>query len=167
MKKTFVILVAIIGISFFAQAQVNPHAIGLRFGGDRYYNDRYSTGVEFSFQKGISDRTRVELDLGFRGYKHYSNMFLSATYQWDWNIVGGLNWYIGPGAAIGFYNWNDDPKSSGLNLGIGGQIGLEFDFNVLGAPILLSLDSRPMWDFVGYYDDGFGWGAALSLRYTW
>ncbi|MDD4150847.1 MAG: hypothetical protein PHE33_12550 [Bacteroidales bacterium] len=162
MKKIFVILIVILSTSLYAEAQVNPHAIGLRLGGDGYTN-----GAEISYQQGISTRNRLELDFGFRGYKYYNNMFLSATYQWNWNIVSGLNWYVGPGAAVGFYNWDgDDDRSNGVNFGIGGQIGIEFDFNVLDAPILLSIDSRPMWDFVGY-DNGFGWGAALGIRYTW
>lgn len=162
MKKTLVILTVILGLSFYAQAQVNPHAIGLRFGGDGYSN-----GAEISYQHGFGSANRLELDLGFNGYKHYNNMFLSASYQWDWNITSGLNWYVGPAAAVGFYNWRGDSRSSGINLGVGGQIGLEFDFNELGAPILLSLDSRPMFDFIGYDDGGFGWGIALGVRYTW
>jgi hypothetical protein len=80
------------------------------------------------------------------------------------NIVGGLNWYIGPGASVGFYSYDNDPGY--LNLALGGQIGIEYDFNVHGAPILLSLDARPMWDFIGDHA-GLGWGAALGLRYTW
>lgn len=162
MKKTFVTLVVILGLGFFSQAQVNPHAIGLRFGGDGYSN-----GAELSYQHGIGSSNRLELDFGFSGYRYYNSLMISATYQWNWNITSGLNWYIGPGAAIGFYNWdNHHEKSNGVNLGIGGQVGLEFDFKKIGAPILLSVDTRPMFDFVGY-DHGFGWGAALGIRYVW
>lgn len=162
MKKTFVILIVMLSLGFFAQAQVNPHAIGLRLGGDGHAN-----GAELSYQHGFSSANRLELNLGFSGYKHYNSLFVSGTYQWNWNIVSGLNWYIGPGAALGFYNYDDrvHSRSSGVSLGLGGQIGLEFDFNKLGAPILLSVDTRPMFDFVGY-NDGFGWGAALGIRYT-
>jgi len=49
---------------------------------------------------------------------------------------------------------------------MGGQIGLEYDFSSLGAPILLSLDTRPMWDFLGE-NAGFGWGMALAIRFVW
>ncbi|MDD2279591.1 MAG: hypothetical protein PHD06_10515 [Bacteroidales bacterium] len=164
MKKVLTILFLISSVSFYTQAQVNPHAIGLRFGGDGSSN-----GAEISYQHGLSNLNRLEFDLGFRGYKDYSNMFVSGTYQWDWNITEGLNWYVGPGAALGFYSWrgdDDDRKSSGASVGIGGQIGLEYDFNKHGAPILLSIDTRPMFDFVGY-NNGFGWGASLGVRYTW
>lgn len=161
MKKVTTILCFILGVGFYTQAQVNPHAIGLRFGGDGSSN-----GAEISYQHGLSELNRLEFDLGFSGYKNYNSVFVSGTYQWVWNITDGLNWYAGPGAALGFYNWSGDVESSGVNLGIGGQIGLEFDFNTLGAPILLSLDTRPMFDFAGY-DDGFGWGIAFGVRYTW
>ncbi len=162
MKKRLIILTVIISMSLSTFGQVNPHAIGLRSGGDGSIN-----GAEISYQHGMGEANRLEFDLGFRGNKNYNNMFLSSVYQWNWNLTSGLNWYVGPGAALGFYRWNDDnTSSSGLNLGIGGQIGLEFDFNKVGAPILLSIDARPMFDFIGYNND-FGWGAALGIRYTW
>lgn len=162
MKKALLLLTVILSMSTYIEAQVNPNAIGIRFGGDGRTN-----GAELSYQKGLGSKNRLELDFGFKGYNHYNNFFMSASYQWDFNIVSGLNWYIGPGACLGFYNWDDgNNRSNGLNLGLGGQIGLEFDFNKLGAPILLSLDARPMFDFVGY-NNGFGWGSALGIRYTW
>ncbi|HRZ41490.1 MAG TPA: hypothetical protein P5228_02175 [Bacteroidales bacterium] len=162
MKKAVLIFTLVLGVSLFSQAQINPHALGLRFGGDGSTN-----GAELSYQHGMGDANRLEFDLGFRGYKHYRNMFISGVYQWDWNIKGGWNWYIGPGAILGFYNWDDKITSSrGLNIGLGGQIGIEYDFNKSGAPIIVSLDTRPMFDFIGY-NNGFGWGAALGIRYTW
>jgi len=159
MKNLFVLLILIAGISLFSQAQVNPHAIGLRLGGDGDVN-----GAEITYQHGLGDANRLEFDLGFGGNDHHSRMYLAAIYHWDWNITAGLNWYVGPGAAVGFYTWDD--HSDYLNIGVGGQIGLEYDFNKNGAPILLSIDGRPMWDFIGDDHSGFGWGAALGIRYT-
>jgi hypothetical protein len=162
MKKLVIIITVLMSISLSSLAQVNPHAIGLRFGGDGNIN-----GAEISYQQAFGDVNRLELDLGFKGYRNYNDMFVAGIYHWVWNLNGGLNWYAGPGAAVGFYNWDDGTTNdSGISLGIGGQIGLEFDFNELGAPILISMDARPMIDVVGY-DNGFGWGAALGVRYTW
>ena len=164
MKKRIVAILIGISVSVSASAQVNPHAIGLRGG---YGN--YGGGGEVTYQHGFGSSNRLELDLGWRGnngINGFRHTALSGIYHWVWNLDGGLNWYIGPGAQLGFYdskfnNSNDD----GMTLDIGGQIGLEFDFNELGAPILLSLDSRPMWGFIGG-TSGFGYGAAFSLRYT-
>jgi len=159
MKKILFLTLIIFSISYYAKAQVNPHAIGVRLGGNGDVN-----GIELSYQKGFSELNRLELDLGFGGNSHQSRFYLTGIYHWDWNITEGLNWYVGPGAGIGYYSYDD--SSDYLNIAIGGQIGLEYDFNSLDAPILLSIDVRPMWDFVGD-NAGLGWGAALGVRYTW
>lgn len=148
----------VVAFGYAANAQVNSHAIGLRFGGNGDVN-----GAELSYQHGLGDANRLELDLGFGGNSTHNRMFLAGIYHWDWNITGGLNWYVGPGASIGYYHY--DGHDNFLGLAVGGQIGLEYDFNTLGAPLLLSLDARPMWDFLGDYT-GLGWGASLGLRYT-
>ncbi len=158
MKKTFLLLIATFAFGVLAFSQVNPHAIGLRFGGNGEIN-----GAEISYQHGIGDANRLELDLGFGGNSKHSRMFLAGIYHWDWNITSGLNWYVGPGASVGFYTY--DGYDGYINVALGGQIGLEYDFNTLGAPILLSIDARPMWDFLGD-NAGLGWGAALGIRYT-
>jgi hypothetical protein len=150
-------------------AQVNPNAIGIRGGGGL----GGSYGGELTYQKGFGTANRLELDFGFRSrrYKgskgidwYYNHLSVTAIYHWVFNLSGGLNWYIGPGAQVGFYDDYYD-NNSGVSLALGGQIGIEYDFNEHGVPLLLSLDARPMWDFVGYYA-GFGGGGAFSLRYT-
>jgi hypothetical protein len=163
LKLTFALLLLAAGFS--ANAQVNPHAIGLRLNGDGHGN-----GAEISYQHGFGDANRLEVDLGGRSHKYWRHFGVFVGYHWVWNLTGGLNWYIGPGAALGFYDtryhqngWDDD----GLTLAIGGQIGLEYDFNTAGVPILLSLDVRPLWEVWEYYDyNAFGYGGALSIRYT-
>jgi len=159
MKKFLISALLFVGMGYYVNAQVHPHALGLRLGGNGDVN-----GVELSYQKGFNDVNRLELDLGFAGNPHHNRVFLLGIYHWDWNITDGLNWYIGPGAGIGFYSY--DEGDDYFNVAIGGQIGLEYDFNTLDAPILLTLDTRPMWDFVGD-DAGFGWGVALGVRFTW
>jgi hypothetical protein len=159
MKKFLLIISVIFCTSYYINAQVNPHAIGLRLGGNGEGN-----GVELSYQKGFSDVNRIELDLGFVGNPNYSKFLLAGIYHWDWNITEGLNWYIGPGAGIGLYTYKNSDDY--ISVALGGQIGLEYDFNTLDAPILLSFDVRPMWDFLGD-NSGFGWGVALGVHYTW
>lgn len=163
--KQFVTLFAFAIFISPAFSQVNPHAIGIRFNGSPYWG-----GAEVSYQHGLGSANRLELDFGGRRNKNWSHFGVFAGYHWVWNLTDGLNWYIGPGAAIGFYDarysnpgWND----SGMTLAIGGQIGLEYDFNSMGAPILLSLDVRPLWELWDYYDySSFGYGGAFSIRYT-
>ncbi len=164
MKNKLLILGLSLGIWAFTTAQVNPHAIGIRGGSGTFGN-----GAEISYQHGFGDANRLELDLGWRGNRNngndYSSFGLTGIYHWVWNITSGLNWYVGPGAQLGFYQNKSNNNDDGITLALGGQVGLEFDFNELGAPLLLSLDTRPMWGFVGG-GSGFGYGGALGLRYT-
>ncbi|HOY38438.1 MAG: hypothetical protein KBB11_08655 [Bacteroidales bacterium] len=162
MKKLVFLLVLVVAGFATANAQVNPHAIGVRFGGGTYY------GAEVSYQHGLGESHRMELDLGWNGGLYHTRVFFSGIYHWHWNIVEGLNWYIGPGAFVGMYL--DEVK---LGVGVGGQVGIEYDFNTLDVPILVSLDSRPMFHFLPWYDrddihymSPFDPSVALSVRYT-
>lgn len=150
----FTLLVASFGFS-----QVNPHAIGLRLNGSHEH-----FGGEVSYQHGLGDANRLELDLGWRSHKNWSHLSIAGIYHWVWNITDGLNWYVGPGARLGAYNGKDN-NSDSFGLAVGGQLGIEYDFNSKSVPLLLSFDIRPMWDFIGDYG-GFGYGSALGIRYT-
>ncbi len=156
MKKILLIGIFLLTISGL-QAQIHKHAIGLRFGGDNKYSR-----IEASYQGGISDLNRMEVDLGFSSGKDYSAFFITSVYQWVWDIATGLNAYAGPGLAVGFAKAGD---TSNTNIAVGGQVGVEYDFNSIDAPIAVSLDFRPLWNVVN--GDGFSWGFALGVRYTW
>ena len=153
MKKVFLILVAVLGLGFAANAQ---NWIGVRLGGSNR-----GGGAEISWQKGLGSNNCLELDLGFTGLFNNNNTYsfvnLTGVYQWHWNIVQGLGWYAGPGATVGIYP-NTDNK---FGIGVGGQVGLDYNFVI---PLQLSLDARPMWNFLGAYT-GFGWGACLGIRF--
>ena len=151
--------ICIFGFGFYGNAQVNPYALGLRLGGDGSVN-----GAEISYQRALSSNNRFEFDLGFGGGSGHNRIYLVGIYHWNWNIVNGLNWYLGPGGAVGLHS--DRDRSSYINVSLGGQIGIEYNFAGHGTPILLSLDGRPMWDFIGS-NSGLGWGAALGIRYVW
>ena len=165
MKNIIYALGIALGFSFSISAQVNPHAIGIRGGGGNYGN-----GAEISYQHGMGDANRLELDLGWRGNNgngnNYSSIHLAGIYHWDWNITEGLNWFVGPGAVVGLFTDKFNNNNDGVILGVGGQIGIEYDFNQHDVPLLLALDTRPMWRLIGFGKGGAGYGGALSLRYT-
>lgn len=165
MTRFYLVLALIAGFSFSSTSQVNPHAIGLRGGlGNLGY------GGEVSYQHGFGDANRLELDLGWRGNNGsngYRHTYISGIYHWVWNIEGGLNWFAGVGGQLGFHNYKYSSNEDGITLAVGGQIGIEYDFNEHGVPIQLGLDTRPMWRFIGNNNgNGFGYGGALSVRYT-
>lgn len=148
MKKAFLILVAVIGFAFAANAQ----NLGVRLG----------TDGEISYQQNLGANNRLEFDLGIGGFQHWANyhyLSLSGIYQWHWYIVDKFGWYVGPGAQFSFVNTPD--KGNYFNVSVGGQIGIDYEFPI---PLQISLDARPMWNFLGAYS-GFGWGACLGLRF--
>ena len=100
------------------------------------------------------------------GYFYSRGFRLTGLYEYHGDIAGatGLKWYIGPGAHVGFYNGNsrfDDDND--VAIGIDGVLGLDYKFR--GAPINMSLDWQPAFEF----GDGRGfsgsWGG-LGIRYT-
>ncbi len=176
--KGILYTILIIFIMFASFSFGQDRAIGLRLGASNF-----GSGAEVSYQHGFSDKNRVELDLGLRSNSHYNVLGLSAIYHWKWNIDGGLNWYIGPGGQLGFFSHrnnhnhgnghghghdhdDEDFQENGVILNVGGQIGIEYDFDEHGVPLQLSLDGRPMWGLFSTYRSGLGYGGALGIRYT-
>ena len=155
--------------SFQTFAQPPSHAIGARLGGSHLHGGH--TGVEFSYQMGIGEKNRLEIDAGIRHHPgdHYVGSTGTVIFHWWWNIVKGLNWFVGPGVQVGWYahrgNHTHNGYGSYFGLGVGGQIGIEYNFLEHGAPVMVGLDARPMWDFFGHYN-GFDYGPALSVRYV-
>jgi len=152
MRKILFLLALVAGLfGNCLNAQVKGKAIGLRLNNEL-------NGGEVSFQSGLSKTNRLELDLGFNNWNehYYGHGFeLTGVYQWVWGlnqIATGLNWYAGLGASVGTYNSN-------FGLGIVGQLGLEYNFNI---PLQISLDWRPTI-FNSYYT--YYGGNGLSIRY--
>lgn len=135
-------------IGFFlssSSAEIPANAAGLRLGGGSY-----GGGAEVTYQMAMGSSNRLELDLGWGGA-----IGLAGVYQWHWNIVDEWNWYAGPGAQVVLWD-------GGAGIAVGGQIGIEYNFNTMGVPLLLSIDTRPMIGLGG----GFGADGAVSVRYT-
>jgi hypothetical protein len=101
------------------------------------------------------------------GYFWHRGVRITGLYEIHGDISGasGLKWYIGPGAHIGFYDYYNNHYNhiDGTFFGIDGVLGLDYKFN--GAPINMSLDWQPSFefgDYVGFYGS---WGG-LAIRYT-
>ena len=159
MKRKLLLIMSLFVFCLTSWAQTSPNALGLRLGGDGDLN-----GAEFSYQHMLNTSNRLELDLGFYGNDNNSNSHFAGIYHWVWNLNEGLNWYAGPGAQVGLHNHKKSDDDH-VSLAVGGQIGIEYNFTPK-APIQISLDGRPMWDFIGN-NHGLGWGLALGVRYVW
>jgi len=105
------------------------------------------------------------------GFFWNSGFRLTGLYEIHGPIAGapGLKWYIGPGLHIGAYNdhhhHNEDDHyhDSHGSIGIDGVLGLDYKFN--GAPINLSIDWQPSFEFADGHGFNGSWGG-LGIRYT-
>ena len=96
------------------------------------------------------------------GYFWRQGVRITGLYEIHGPISGaaGLQWYIGPGAHIGFYNTRN---GDGSFIGIDGVLGLDYKFK--GAPINMSIDWQPSFEFGDNRGFVGSWGG-LGVRYT-
>ena len=82
----------------------------------------------------------------------------------NFSDAAGLRWYIGPGAHVGFYDYyKGNYRVDGTYIGVDGVLGLDYKFNT--APINISLDWQPSFEFGNYVGFNGNWGG-LGIRYT-
>jgi hypothetical protein len=139
-------------------AQIAQHAIGLRLGGGDGF------GTEISYQHGLGDLNRLELDLGMHSGSNYNAWGLAGIYQWVWNIDGGFNWYAGAGGRIGSWSWDSKytgTNNSGIFLAAAGDVGIEYAFPI---GIQVALDARPEIGLISH-GNSFQNNIAFSVRY--
>ncbi|MGC4101766.1 hypothetical protein [Ferruginibacter sp.] len=106
----------------------------------------------------INDRDALE---GI-GYFWSHGTRITGLYELHFDITDapGLKWYIGPGVHIGFYNTK---YGGGSFAGVDGVLGL--DYKVNNAPLNLSLDWQPSFEFGTGRGFTGSWGG-LGIRYT-
>jgi hypothetical protein len=155
MKKIVLGIVLLTSITVTMNAQ--PRAIGGRLGGD----------VEFSYQHQLG-KNMIDASVGLCIAYNHMSVGVTAIYDWvfpirSWSHAGAWNWYVGPGAGLGFVV--DRNVRIPVKLSIGGQIGVEYQFKF---PLNLSLDYRPMINVLGFGRDRTWadfYGFALGVRY--
>ena len=115
-------------------------------------------GGGISLKHFFTDRHAGELIAYF--YNH--GIRFTGLYEIHGDIEGatGLKWYIGPGAHVGFYNTK---HGDGAFIGIDGVLGLDYKIN--SAPINISLDWQPSFEFGDNRGFVGSWGG-LGIRYT-
>ena len=154
MRKNILFLFALL-IGLYSQAQ---H----RKTGSQSYQT--ALGVKVWDGGGISLKHFVSNNNALEGIGYFWNQGVRITglYEIHGPISGaaGLKWYIGPGAHIGFYNTK---FGDGSFIGIDGVLGLDYKFN--GAPINISLDWQPSFEFGDARGFVGSWGG-LGIRYT-
>jgi len=144
------------------------------------YNYKTAIGVKF-YPGAISIKHFIKKDAALEGLLYFweHGFRITGLYEFHGNINGapGLKWYVGPGAHIGFWNdrWRERYEDDyyryrtyhGSYFGIDGVLGLDYKFK--GAPINMSIDWQPSFNFGegphDYYGFYSGWGG-FAIRYT-
>lgn len=140
MKKFVLTLAVLAAAAFCASAQ--PRTLGVRS----------TYGLEASYQHHLGNGF-VEADLGWFDHGFY----LTGVRDVLLASEDRFNFYAGCGGSLGIY---DDGDENGFNLGVVGQLGVEYNFDI---PLTFSLDWRPVWNFM---HGGFGWPAiGFGVRY--
>ena len=98
------------------------------------------------------------------GYFYYKGFRLTGLYEIHNDIatLPGLKWYYGAGAHMGFYKATVSHTRSTI-FGIDGVVGLDYKFD--SAPINISLDWQPSFEFASGFGLSGSWGG-LGIRYT-
>ena len=154
MKK----LLVLIAICFIAASTVSAQSMGRSY--------KTALGVKVWDGAGISFKTFVAPNnaLELIGYFYRHGSRVTGLYEIHGNIADapGLKWYIGPGAHLGFYN-KDYYKGDNIVAGVDGVLGLDYKIN--RAPINLSIDWQPSFEFADGRGFAGSWGG-LGIRYT-
>ena len=157
---TFFTFILVFATTWVGAQSISEHTLGLRLG------DSDGFGAEISYQRGLGDNNRLEVDLGWRSANQFNAFRLTGLYQWVWNIDGNLNWYAGAGGGLGQFDFDDDfPGGDNFSktfFYVAGDIGIEYDFDF---PLLLSLDFRPELGINNDVDDDIDFDIALGIRY--
>ncbi len=156
MRKVFVlsVVIALLTISTANAQRLNK-------------SQTYSTALGVKFYPGaVSLKHFVNGNNALEGLASFWNFGsrITGLYEIHGNITGaaGLKWYIGPGVHVSFYNTKYGGAST---VGVDGVLGLDYKFN--GAPINMSIDWQPSFEFGNNYNNGFAgnWGG-FAIRYT-
>lgn len=146
-------------------------ALGLFFVGN---SQDYNTGIGLrgGFANGLTIKHFVSSNSAFEGIvaSRWKGIELTLLYEVHGRAFQAerLNWYIGFGGHVGFWDGDNTNKYWGTAgesytvVGVDGILGLEYNF--VEVPFNVSIDWKPAFNFVGY--SGF-WadGGALSIRY--
>ena len=123
-------------------------------------------GAGITLKHFISEQDALE-GIGFF-WSHGTRITGLYELHYDINGAPGLKWYVGPGVHLGFYNNKyengyNSKYGSGTFAGIDGVLGLDYKIN--NAPLNLSLDWQPSFEFGTGRGFTGNWGG-FGVRYT-
>ncbi len=164
MRRIIIIFGLLLATITITAQDIADNTIGVRI--SNYYS-------EIAYQKKISENSRLEANLGWRGYYAYSDIKLTGLYQYvmDFQPLDGMNMYFGGGGAVGTWSYKSryyysyyDYEDKGVFFSGIGNFGVEYKFKF---PLLVSADARPGFEFSKFNShSGFLFDFGISARYT-
>lgn len=163
LQLAFVFALTFLVTSQPAQAQLQtPHAFGARFGS--------ATGLTYRYT--MAPDKAVEGILSIQSNSEMSRFRLVGLYEMHRPLIDDFTWFYGFGGSIGSYTRKAHTnaqgerfdKHSGLGLSIDGIVGVEY--KIPSAPIAVSLDAKPYFDFLEETGFRIVEGLGFSVRYT-
>ena len=157
LKKVLFVLVSVafLGLSMSGFSQQYKTGIGVRLGN--------FTG--FTIKHYVNNLNPIEGLIAFR----WGGFVITGLYEYQKpiNSIEHLDWYVGVGGHIGFWNgdqyYYQNNHNSYTIVGFDCIGGLEYTFTEV--PVSLGLDWKPAFNFIGdshFWGDGF----ALTIRYN-
>jgi len=146
--------------------------LGISQASTEQYTSPYKKAIGFKLNPGAISyrsfytRNKAVEGMGFISIDGFQLTILNEKYT-PFANAENLTWYIGYGGHFNLwsekYKLNNQSKSAGVAVGADGMLGL--DYKLKNAPINLSVDIQPAFNFVGasYFD--LGWGG-IGIRYT-
>ena len=148
MRKFILIAFLLTSISFVSKAQMYTSAVGLRMG--------LEGGI--TLKHFNNEKTALEGILSTRWHGiNATGLYEIHALAFD---IDGLFWYYGGGVHIGLGSSFDNNFAAGID----GVIGIEY--TIRDYPINISLDWKPAVNVIGGYNQYWGTGTALSIRYV-
>ncbi|MCI0920165.1 hypothetical protein [Sphingobacterium rhinopitheci] len=160
--QSFILVVISLGFANSSFAQLSSQqAIGARFGS--------ATGINYRYT--LAQDRAVEGILSIQSNSISNRVRLVGLYEYFKPITNDFSWYYGFGGSIGSYTYKAFTDANGayhnsngeLSLSIDGIVGIEY--NVPNAPIALSLDIKPYFDFIQESSIRVFDPIGLSIRY--
>lgn len=129
-------------------------------------SQEYTTALGVKFYPGaVTIKHFIKPDAALEGIGYFWNRGSRITGLYEYhgviNNAPGLKWYVGPGVHLGFYN--NKYYNGGTTVGVDGIVGLDYKFK--GAPINMSIDWQPSFEFGNYAGFNSNWGG-LAIRYV-
>ncbi len=154
MKKFLALLFSVCCLSSVAVAQSKSSAPNTE--------GKLELGIRMSVTPGVTGVYKLGEQQSIEGLLNFDGnaAILSGFYRYNFGLLSsnipGLTWYGGAGAHL--------RMDSGLTLGAGAMIGLQYTFDE--APINISIDWKPSFDIVGVDGGGGHYNdVGLSVRY--